>query len=155
MIVLVVILLLIYLAPGLYFARSYYSNEIRTFRSTPKQLVPPKPERPRISIHEMLHTSSPIKCGLLKGHAACSCRYREDWIELKNDWADYTEWVVNYGHIKDGVTHIDEPSIGKAFSVIPAWPVYKVMQFITAGAKAIPDYREIERMEEEMRELEV
>jgi hypothetical protein len=146
-----ILFLLAYLIPGLYIARGMYSEQIRQIRNTPVNVVPPKPQRPRITMNEMLHTSSGRGCSILNSATkqACNCRYRDEWVQLKNDWKDYEEWTHNYGHIKNGVPRQPSPNALMCYGAVPAWPLFLAGMFITGGTKNIPDYREIERLERE------
>jgi hypothetical protein len=98
-------------------------------------------------MNEMLHDSSAHKtCALLrKGtekRIACNCSYRQEWIENKNAWYEYNNWEPE-------AAPKDDPEPPKVpVLAVPFWPAYLALRFITAGAKNIPDYRYIERLDE-------
>jgi hypothetical protein len=150
------IALVIWSIPGFYLARGHYSEQVKALRSNPRPIKPKteKPKRPDISVEEMLHATTPTRCALLKtgGPQACNCKYRADWIRLKNEWIDYHEWQRGeYSGSHEDM--IAEPSLSRSLGIIPAWPVFLAIRFITGGADKIPDYREIERLEQEVLEL--
>jgi hypothetical protein len=140
---------------GLPMARNKYTAAVRELYSKPMQIVPKQPDRPKIKLEEMLHRSAPKKCSLLddtRMAAACDCAYREDWIQLRNDWLDYNEWKRDYGHIKNGVTEEPKISMFPILMTVPGWPVIKAIDYIKADAKRIPNPVEIERLEKELEE---
>lgn len=154
MTLLILFLIIPYLIPGIFLARGIYSEQIKQIRSAPVAIAPPKPERPDIRLSEMLHTSSPVKCALLKNdrltgtlYSACTCKYRDDWIKLKNQWIDYDEWQTKFGRYEVTAQSEPVPKMLPVYSAIPFWPFVMASKFIKGGAKTIPDYREIERLE--------
>lgn len=148
----VVLFMIAYMAPGMFMARGLYSEQIRETNSKPVQVVPPKPKRPEIKVNELLHDGFG-RCNLTRKESrkgsTCTCSSRNEWIALKNAWLDYEEWFSNYSHIRNGVVRAPEPNMRFVYATIPLWPVFMIMRFITGGAKNIPNYREIERLEME------
>lgn len=147
MIVFILVLAVLYTVPGFYFARGHYSEQVRALNNAPSARIPPKPERPPYRLDEMLHVRG---CEVIKKNIACNCKYRDDWVKLKNDWIDYDEWTYKWSRYEDKKPG---PSIGSAMEIVPIWPLFLATRFVTGGAKNIPDYREIERMEREVLEL--
>jgi len=155
----VLIGLFAYSVPGFVLARGMYAEQLREIRQKPVVVVPPQPPRPRIKLTEMLHVSGSYgstigRCSILdSAKRACNCRYRDEWIELKNGWTDYNEWHQKYGRITNGV--VSEPTVNMTpiYLAVPGWPIVAGSMFIKGGAKGIPDYRAIERMENEFKEL--
>lgn len=151
----VVIFMAVYAVPGLFLARGIYAQAAREIASRPVQVIPPKPERPKYKLSEMLHATSPKRCNAIVANSnnVCDCKYRRDWENLKNGWMDYEEWNRKYGHIKNGVSAEPEVNMGEIYWSVIGWPLVAGTLFIKGGAKNIPDYRAIERLENEMREL--
>lgn len=157
MVLFIVGLLIAYCVPGLFVARGLYTKQVKAINAQPATVVPPKPPRPRIKVDEMLHQKGPTKtCNLHDGDYAysCNCKWRNQWIELKNQWIDYNGWMKEWGHVKNGVSAMPEPDLKKCLLSVPGWPVVMAASFIKNGAKNIPDYAYIERMENELRELD-
>jgi hypothetical protein len=157
MLAIYLVLFLVYLAPGLVLARGMYGEQVRAIRNAPPVevgVIPPKPKRPDLKLGEMLHTTYPTKCALLRDSAsnACTCKYRSQWVRLKNEWLDYNEWVREYGHKDPSKISAKPPSpnMKAIYGSVPVWPLVMAGMYIKGGAKNIPDYREIERQEAEL-----
>lgn len=161
MMFILLVLLIPYMIPGLWLARGMYAEQVREIRSSPapkvlKSKIPPKPKRPEITLSEMLHISSGKGCSALRVGVdmACNCKYRDEWVALKNAWLDYKEWTREYGHI-DPATYVEKeptPNMKAIYMAVPFWPLVGMAMYIKGGAKNIPDYREIERYESELNE---
>lgn len=147
------IFMMLWMAPGAVLARGMYSEAVREIQSKPVQVVPPKPPRPEYKLSEQLHSVQPKRCQALVG-GGCNCRHRDDWLRMKNAWLDYDEWNHQYGHIKNGVLNEPKVKMLPIYTAVPAWPLMLIALYIKGGAKNIPDYRQIEQMEQELKELE-
>jgi hypothetical protein len=150
-----IIFLMVWCLPGLYLARGLYSSAIRELNNKPVTVVPPKPERPKMRLEDTLHragTGIGNKCGYIESNArkACNCNRREEWLNLKNAWIDYNEWVSNYGHIKNGVAEMPKPNMKPIYAAVPLWPIALGVLFIQGGAKKIPNYYEIEQLQNDI-----
>lgn len=150
------ILLIPYLVPGLWLARGMYGEQMRAIRSSPIEVmsIPTKPERPEITMMEMLHATKPRKCNSIdasNGTRTCNCLHRSEWVSLKNAWADYNEWDEKYGHLDPTkITNKQpHPKMLPIYSAVPLWPLFAMAMYVKGGAKNIPDFRDIERLEHE------
>lgn len=160
-ILIVLAVIMAYLTPGFYLARGMYGQAARQIASKSHKVIPNPPPRPEIKVGELLHTGGSFsrRCNLVKDKSegrvgdTCTCDSREEWIKLRNGWIDYNDWNRKYGDVR-GAT-FKEPTVNMLpiYASVPAWPVVAGGMFIKGGAKNIPDYREIERMENELKEL--
>lgn len=153
------LLLIPYLFPGLVLARGMYSEQVKEIRSGDHgPVVPPKPPRPRITLAEQLHVAGPAnkRCHVLSSTTGktCNCSYREEYLDIKNGWIDYDEWISKYGHIRNPSDKQRTPNMTPIYMAIPFWPLAGMAMYVKGGAKNIPDYRAIERLER-LNELEV
>lgn len=150
---------IVYLIPGFYLARGMYGQAARAIASNPQQVVPVCPPRPQIKVDELLHNGYPRKCNLVKTKdegrvgSTCTCSSRDEWIELRNGWIDYNDWQNKYGSIVGATHKPTSVNMLPIYASVPAWPLVAGGMFIKGGAKNIPDYRAIERMENELKEL--
>lgn len=143
-----------WMTPGAFIGRNLYAREVRKINAKPVTIIPPKPKRPEIKEDEMLHVSAPVKCSYLRfSDYSCNCKFRADWIKLKNDWIDYNEWIVKYGHIKDGVVNPPTVSMSKIYASVPLWPLALLVLFIQSGAPEKIDYDELARVERQLLDL--
>lgn len=151
------IAVMVYMVPGLFVARSEYAKQVRAHgKAEPRVILPPKPPRPEYKMSEFLHQKTPFMCSLLKenkGYKACNCKYRDDWVDMKNQWLDYDEWMENYGHLESQASTVKAATVPLA--AVPFWPVYFAKSFIEKGAVGIPDYKavaEADRLLEQFQE---
>lgn len=142
------ILIIPYLIPGLMLARGMYAEQIRAIRSgTKNNSIPPEPPRPRIKLSEVLHdTAGRGRCQRhLSTRYSCNCSSREEWINIRNAWIDYDDWQSNWAYKKPKADSVNMTPI---YISTVFWPIAIMGMYIKGGAKNIPDFREIERLEQ-------